>query len=83
MHLEVREWLEELRSDARQQHPEAFECASVLECGSYNVNGAVRDLFTAGEYVGLAFGVAAGAGRGRGQSGARQSRISRAGISTP
>ena len=49
MHLEVRDWLEELR----KQHPEAFECASVLECGSYNVNGAVRDLFTAGEYVGL------------------------------
>ena len=43
MHQEVREWLGELR----RQHPEAFVCDSVLECGSYNVNGSVRDLFAA------------------------------------
>jgi len=49
MHQEVREWLGELR----RQHSEAFVCDSVLECGSYNVNGAVRDLFAAREYVGL------------------------------
>ena len=53
MHVEVREWLGELR----KQHPEAFECDSVLECGSYNVNGSVRDLFAAvghpTEYIGL------------------------------
>ena len=35
-----------------RQHPEAFVCDSVLECGSYNVNGSVRDLFAAREYVG-------------------------------
>ena len=49
MHLEVKEWLGELQ----KQHPEAFACDSVLECGSYNVNGSVRGLFTAREYVGL------------------------------
>ena len=53
MHQEVREWLGELR----RQHPEAFVCDSVLECGSYNVNGSVRDLFAAvghpTEYIGL------------------------------
>ena len=32
---------------------EAFVCDSVLECGSYNVNGSVRDLFAVREYIGL------------------------------
>ena len=67
MHLEVREWLGELR----KQHPEAFVCDSVLECGSYNVNGSVRDLFTAREVRGSR--LAARAGRRRGQPGARVS----------
>jgi hypothetical protein len=49
MHQEVRDWFGELR----QQYPEAFACDSVLECGSYNVNGSVRDLFAAREYIGL------------------------------
>jgi len=49
MHLEVMEWLGELLL----QHSEAFMCDSVLECGSYNVNGSVRGLFTAREYIGL------------------------------
>ena len=49
MHIEVRDWLGELR----RQYSEAFVVDSVLECGSYNVNGSVRDLFTAREYVGL------------------------------
>ena len=67
MHQEVRDWLGELR----RQYFEAFVCDSVLECGSYNVNGSVRGLFAAREYIGS--GLAAGAGRGRGQSGARVS----------
>ena len=46
---EVRDWLGEMR----RQYPEAFVCDSVLECGSYNVNGSVRGLFVAREYVGL------------------------------
>ena len=49
MHEEVRDWLGELR----RQYLEAFVCDSVLECGSYNVNGSVRGLFAAREYVGL------------------------------
>ena len=49
MHIEVRDWLGELR----RQYSDAFVVDSVLECGSYNVNGSVRDLFTAREYVGL------------------------------
>ena len=49
MHQEVRDWLGELR----RQYLEAFVCDSVLECGSYNVNGSVRGLFAAREYVGL------------------------------
>ena len=53
MHVEVRDWLGELRSDVRQQYLEAFVCDSVLECGSYNVNGSVRGLFAAREYIGL------------------------------
>ena len=68
MHQEVRDWLEELQ----RQYPEAFACDSVLECGSYNVNGSVRDLFAARGVRGSR--LAAGAGRGRGQSGARVPR---------
>ena len=49
MHEEVRDWFGELR----RQYLEAFVCDSVLECGSYNVNGSVRGLFAAREYVGL------------------------------
>ena len=49
MHIEVRDWLGELR----RQYSDAFVVDSVLECGSYNVNGSVRDLFAAREYVGL------------------------------
>ena len=49
MHQEVRDWFGELR----RQYLEAFVCDSVLECGSYNVNGSVRGLFAACEYVGL------------------------------
>ena len=67
MHQEVREWLGELR----RQHPEAFVCDSVLECGSYNVNGSVRDLFARPRVHRV--GLAAGAGRRRGQPGARVS----------
>ena len=43
MHQEVRDWFGELR----RQYLEAFVCDSVLECGSYNVNGSVRGLFAA------------------------------------
>ena len=39
--------------ELRRQYSDAFVVDSVLECGSYNVNGSVRDLFTAREYVGL------------------------------
>ena len=66
MHEEVRDWFGELR----RQYPEAFVCDSVLECGSYNVNGSIRGLFAAGV---RGAGLAAGAGRGCGQPGARVS----------
>ena len=44
MHLEVRDWLGEMRG----QQLEAFVCDSVLESGSYNVNGSVRGLCAGG-----------------------------------
>ena len=65
MHQEVRDWLGELR----RQYLEAFVCDSVLECGSYNVNGSVRGSVRGARVRGSR--LAAGAGRGRGQPGAR------------
>jgi len=35
------------------QHPEIARAERVLECGSYNINGSVRGLFHAAEYIGI------------------------------
>lgn len=37
----------------KQRHPAFFHGARVLEIGSLNINGTVRELFEGGEYVGL------------------------------
>ena len=67
MHMEVRDWLGELR----RQYSEAFVCDSVLECGSYNVNGSVRGSVHGARVRGSR--LASRAGRGCGQPGARVS----------
>jgi SAM-dependent methyltransferase len=37
----------------RQRFPEAFTRVGVLDCGSLNVNGTLRDLFTDSDYCGV------------------------------
>ena len=48
-HQEQREFFDRLRN----RWPEMFDGVSVLEIGSLNINGTVRDFFTASEYVGV------------------------------
>mgnify|MGYP000856624846 CR=1 FL=1 len=52
MHAAVMDWF----AAVRQRHPEFFCGARVLEIGSLNINGSVRELFDGGEYVGLDLG---------------------------
>jgi len=37
----------------KQQYPEAFTGVSVLEIGSLDINGSIRDFFEADEYIGV------------------------------
>lgn len=55
-HPEQRDFFSKMRS----RFPEAFNCSSVLEIGSLNINGTVRDFFKAENYLGV--DVAEGAG---------------------
>ena len=48
-HLEQRQFFDGLRA----RFPDAFTGVSVLEVGSLNINGTVRDFFTDCEYVGV------------------------------
>jgi hypothetical protein len=48
-HIEQREFFETLRRDV----PEAFVNVRVLEIGSLNINGTIRDFFLPSEYVGV------------------------------
>jgi hypothetical protein len=48
-HVEQREFFEKMRDS----FPDAFTGVSVLEVGSLNINGTVRDFFDAKEYVGV------------------------------
>ncbi len=48
-HAEQREFFTGLR----ELHPAYFTGANVLEVGSLNINGTVRDFFTGGTYVGV------------------------------
>jgi hypothetical protein len=48
-HVEQREFFMSLKA----QFPDAFLHTSVLEVGSLNINGTVRDFFDAKEYVGV------------------------------
>lgn len=48
-HPQQMDWVRHVRS----LHPDAFYKKRVLEIGSYNVNGSVRDLFLACDYTGV------------------------------
>lgn len=50
MHLNNRKWLQ----DCKKEYPKHFEKCSVLEIGSQDVNGSIRDYFNdTTEYVGV------------------------------
>jgi hypothetical protein len=51
-HLEQRQFFEGLK----QQHPSMFSGVSVLEVGSLDINGTVRDFFDSSRYVGVDVG---------------------------
>ena len=51
-HVEQRDFLENLKS----KYPQFFKNLSVLECGSLNINGTVRDFFDNCEYLGIDLG---------------------------
>ena len=48
-HPEQREFIE----DVRRIWPEWFRDVSVLEVGSLNINGTIRDFFTGGSHIGV------------------------------
>lgn len=48
-HAEQRQYL----ADLRNHHPEWFTGRAILEIGSLDINGTVRDFFTACDYVGV------------------------------
>lgn len=48
-HIQQREYLSNLKS----RFPEMFSGVSVLEVGSLNINGTVRDFFPATDYLGV------------------------------
>lgn len=48
-HPEQREFLQRVKA----AHPEWFDGVSVLEVGSLNINGTVRDFFNATSYIGV------------------------------
>lgn len=43
-------------SRVKKEHPEAFVDVDVLEVGSLDINGTVRDFFTANRYIGVDVG---------------------------
>lgn len=47
-------------ASVKQQHPSFFNGGRVLEIGSLNINGTVRQFFSAEEYVGVDVGKGAG-----------------------
>jgi len=47
-------------ASVKQQHPSFFNGGRVLEIGSLNINGTVRQFFNADEYVGVDVGKGAG-----------------------
>jgi SAM-dependent methyltransferase len=51
-HPEQRQFLREIR----QKFPQAFKTNSVLEVGSLNINGTVRDFIIANKYIGIDVG---------------------------
>ncbi len=48
-HPEQRQFFERVK----HMHPWSFKDVNVLDCGSLNVNGTLRDLFTGGTYTGV------------------------------
>lgn len=55
-HTEQREFFQRVKD----KHPEFFADVSVLDVGSLNINGTVRDFFTGGSYVGVDLAEGAG-----------------------
>ena len=49
MHLNNRKWLE----DCKKAYPDNFKGCSVLEIGSQDVNGTIRDYFEDCDYIGV------------------------------
>lgn len=48
-HVEQRQFFEKVRAE----YPDLFSGVSVLEIGSLNINGTIRDLFDAKRYIGV------------------------------
>jgi len=49
MHKEAKDWFKSVK----RQHPNHFVNKKVLDCGSLDINGSLRDLFQSCEYVGV------------------------------
>jgi len=49
MHLEVEQFVEEIK----ERFPEKFVNQSVLDCGSLDINGSLRQYFVGGTYYGI------------------------------
>jgi hypothetical protein len=58
----------------RLQYPQNFKDCKVLEVGSLDINGSIRDFFTDCQYIGVDLGEGQGGGRcsPRGGLGLRQ-----------
>src|SRR5688572_15830496 len=52
MHIEVRNFIRKVK----KEHPKFFRFTRVLEVGSQNINGSVREHFFLCEYIGLDLG---------------------------
>lgn len=48
-HQAQRQWFEKIK----QKFPDSFKGKRVLDCGSLDVNGSLKDLFTDCEYIGI------------------------------
>jgi len=51
-HIQQRDFMNKIRN----RYPDAFDNVRVIEIGSLNINGTVRDFFSATEYVGIDVG---------------------------
>jgi SAM-dependent methyltransferase len=49
MNTQVHNW----GNKVKEKHPQYFVDNKVIEIGSANINGSLRELFTGGEYIGL------------------------------